>query len=110
MTERNTLDQRILFTFNKRGGKVVRSAEGMGRGMLGMYALQNTSKGRVSILVFADDHMIERVYIGDEGCPEVIYAEKAENGLGCLDEYIKDEQHIYIDQLLKFVEKYSKNA
>ena len=103
--DRETLEKRVLYTFNKRGGAVVRRAEGLGRGLIGMYALQNTSKGRISIVVFESDNLIERVYIGDEqGFPDVIYADKEDYSLGYLDEYIKDEKHIDIQKLMDAVE------
>lgn len=105
MENRDQLEKRVLYTFNKKGGTVVRRAEGLGRGLLGMYALQNTSKGRISILVFDSDNAIERIYIGSpEGCPDVIYPEKLECSFGYLDEYIKDEKHINIQQLTDAIE------
>ena len=44
MTEEKntTLEWRTLYMFNKRGGKLVKCIEGRGRGMLMMWALQNT--------------------------------------------------------------------
>lgn len=101
MTEQNrTLDNRTVYMFNKRGGKIIKSASGMGRGMLGMWALQNTTKGRISVMVFTDTHEMERVYIGKEGCPKVIYLDKMPQYNINLDDYINDETHIDINGLM----------
>lgn len=99
MTEREVLANRTLYMFNKKNGKLVKSASGMGRGMLGMYGLQNTTKSRISILVFDEDNVIERIYIGREGCPKVIYLDKMDYEETSLDEFILDEQHIDMDWL-----------
>lgn len=99
MTEREVLANRTLYMFNKKNGKLVKSASGMGRSMLGMYGLQNTTKGRISILVFDEDNVIERIYIGREGCPKVIYLDKMDYEETSLDEFILDEQHIDMDWL-----------
>lgn len=105
MENRDQLEKRVLYTFNKKGGTVVRRAEGLGRGLLGMYALQNTSKGRISILVFDSDNAIERLYIGSpDGLPDVIYPEKINCDFGYLDEYIIDEKHISITNLMNVIE------
>lgn len=96
--EKNTtLEWRTLYMFNKRGGKVVKSAEGRGRGMLMMWALQNTTKSRISVLVVRDTNEIEAVYIGREsGCPKVIYLYKMPQYNINLNDYINDETHIDI--------------
>lgn len=100
----NTLDKRTLYVFNKRGGKVVRIVEGTGRGMIGFWALRNTTKGRASVLTL-DDHQIERVYVGrDGGCPEVKHIDKTDFVLN-MDDYIKDEQHLNLNSLLIDLEK-----
>ena len=100
MTERNVLDVRELYVFSKRGGRLTKMVSGKGKGLLGMYALQNTTKGSVAVMVFENDHQIERVYIGSEGCPKVIYNDKNGWWLNSLDEYIKDETHIDINRLV----------
>lgn len=100
--EKNTtLEWRTLYMFNKKGGKVVKSAEGRGRGMLMMWALQNTSKGRVSVIVIKDTNEIEAVYIGREsGCPKCIYLYKMPQYNINLNDYINDETHIDINGLM----------
>ncbi len=103
MTEEKnrTLDNRTLYMFNKKGGKLVKAASGMGRGMLMMWALQNTTKGRISVMAFTDTHEMEVVYIGREsGCPKVIYLYTMPQYDINLDDYIKDETHVDINGLL----------
>lgn len=99
----NALEKRELYVFNKRGGKVVKRVDGTGRGMVGMWAFQNTSKGRVSVLVLPN-HEIERVYIGTEGCPNVKYIHKTDYLLD-MDDYIVDEQHLNVNQLIADLEE-----
>lgn len=102
MTEQNrTLENRTVYIFNKRGGKLIKSASGMGRGMLMMWALQNTTKGRISVMVFTDTNEMEAVYIGKEsGCPKVIYLYKMPQYNINLNDYINDETHIDINGLM----------
>lgn len=95
----NTLEKRELYVFNKRGGKVVKKVEGLGRGMIGMWALQNTTKGRVSVMVLPN-HEIEIIYVGDNsGFPSVKYIHKTNYFLD-MDDYIVDEEHLDISRLL----------
>ena len=99
----NSLDKRILYVFNKRGGKVVKCIEGTGRGVIGLWAFQNTSKGRVAVLTL-DDGLIERVYIGNEGCPNVKYIHKTNYVLD-IGSYVIDDQHINLSQLISDLEE-----
>ena len=94
--EKNTtLQWRTLYMFNKRGGK------GRGRGMLMMWALQNTTKSRVSVIVIKDTNEVEAIYIGREsGCPKVIYLYKMPQYDINLNDYINDETHIDINGLM----------
>ena len=99
-----TLENRTVYIFNKKGGKVIKSASGMGKGMVGYWALQNTTKSRVSVLLFTDTHEIERAYVGTEnGFPKVIHVE--DMGLD-LDNYIIDEQHLDTQALMNDLERY----
>lgn len=100
MTE---LAKRNLYVFNKRGGKVVKKVEGIGRGMIGLWAFQNTTKGRIAVLILEEDNRIERVYVGREGCPKVLYLDKYPQYYIQLDEFIIDEEHIDIDGLNELV-------
>lgn len=103
MTEEKntTVEWRTLYMFNKKGGKVVKRADGRGRGMLMMWALQNTTKGRISVIVTRDTNEIEVVYIGREsGCPKCIYLYKMPQYNINLDDYINDETHIDINGLM----------
>lgn len=103
MTEEKntTLEWRTLYMFNKRGGKLVKCIEGRGRGMLMMWALQNTTKSRVSVIVIKDTNEVEVVHIGKEsGCPKVIYLYKMPQYNINLDDYINDETHIDINGLM----------
>ena len=96
-----TLDNRTVYIFNKRGGKLVKSASGMGRGMVGYWALQTTTKGRIAVMVFTDTNEIERVYIGRENaCPKVIHLEKMPQYNFNLNDYINDETHIDVHGLM----------
>lgn len=98
--EKNTtLQWRTLYVFNKKSGKLVKSVEGRGRGMLMMWALQNISKSKVAVLVIKDTNEIEVVYTGREGFPKIDYLYKADVYL-CLDNYIIDDKHIYMQGLL----------
>lgn len=100
--EKNTtLEWRTLYMFNKRGGKLVKCIEGRGRGMLMMWALQNTTKSRVSVIVIKDTNEVEVVHIGKEsGCPKVIYLYKMPQYNINLNDYINDETHIDINGLM----------
>lgn len=100
--EKNTtLEWRTLYMFNKRGGKLVKCIEGRGRGMLMMWALQNTTKSRVSVIVIKDTNEVEVVHIGKEsGCPKVIYLYKMPQYDINLNDYINDETHIDINGLM----------
>lgn len=103
MTEEKntTLEWRTLYMFNKRGGKLVKCIEGRGRGMLMMWALQNTTKSRVSVIVIKDTNEVEVVHIGKEsGCPKVIYLYKMPQYNINLNDYINDETHIDINGLM----------
>lgn len=99
----NSLDKRILYVFNKRGGKVVKCAEGVGRGVIGLWAFQNTSKGRIAVLTL-DDGLIERVYIGNEGCPKVKHVHKTNYVLD-IGSYVIDDQHLDVNQLISDLEE-----
>ena len=101
MTEEKntTLEWRAWYMFNKKSGKLVKSVEGRGRGMLMMWALQNTTKSRISVLVIRDTNEIEVIYNGREGCPKVDYLYKEGINL-YLDDYIIDDTHIKVDLLL----------
>lgn len=103
MTEEKntTLEWRTLYMFNKKGGKLVKCIEGRGRGMLMMWALQNTTKSRVSVIVIKDTNEVEVVHIGKEsGCPKVIYLYKMPQYDINLNDYINDETHIDINGLM----------
>jgi len=102
--EERLLEERTVYRFNKRGGTLVDGVTGQVRATTGLWGFQNTSKGRVSILVFNKDNLIERVYVGKEGCPSVIYADKMNYPLGSLDNYIINETHIDITKLLNDIE------
>ena len=93
-----------LYLFNKRGGKVIKTASSIAGGFIGLYALQNTTGERVSILVNADTNEILRVYIGrKDRTPHVSYNDKL-GKLDYLERYIKDDTHINIDKLLEAYE------
>ena len=102
--EERLLENRTIYRFNKKGGKLVDAVGGQVRATTGLWGFQNTSKGRVSVLVFDADNLIERVYVGKESCPQVVYAEKMGYPLGSLDDYIIDETHIDITKLLNDIE------
>lgn len=103
MTETNerVLDERTVYVFNKRGGKLVKAASGMGRGMVGYWAFEITSKGRIAVMVFTDTNEIERVYIGRENAyPKVIYLDRMPQYNFNLNDYINDETHIDVNGLM----------
>ena len=93
------LEKKTLFIISKKTGKALKCAEGLG-GLLGMYALQNTKKGKIAILLDSDNQLL-KVYIGSKsGIPEVVYIEN--EGLYYLENFLKDENRLDINELLSF--------
>lgn len=106
MTERDVLAPRELYVFNTKSGKLTKKVTGYGRGMLGMWALQNVKKSQTAVMVFEDDHTIERVYIGKDGMAAVFYNDKKDWVLGSLDNYIIDDTHLDTDTIIRHAIKY----
>ena len=101
-----TLDERILFTFNKKGTLLKESVSGMGKGMLGMHALKTTTKSKIKIMVFKEDNLIERIYIGNEEFPQVKHMDRLAQGDELyLDDFIIDETHLNMSELLDIIKK-----
>ena len=101
----NTLEKRELYVFEKgKYAKVKKKVEGIGRGLIGMWALENTTRSKVSVMVLPNNE-IEVVYIGsDSGFPSVKRIYKTEFSLN-MDDYIVDEQHLNTKQLIADIRK-----
>ena len=109
MKTRDKLDQKTILLFNKRGGKVVKAAEGISGGMLMFFALQNVTKGRIGILIHNDDAQISDVFIGEEYGPGHIDLEKKQI-TEYLGEYVIDDQHINVPLIMDKVDSWKNNS
>ena len=60
-----------LVRFSKRSGKIDTTMTGLGKGVIQMWALQNTPKAKACVIVNIDEHKVVSEYIGTEdGFPE----------------------------------------
>jgi len=61
-----------LIRFSKKTGKIDTTMTAIGRGMIQMWALQNTTKTKACVIVDIDDRQVFAEYIGTaEGFPEI---------------------------------------
>lgn len=61
-----------LIRFNKRTGKIDTTMTALGRGMIQLWALQNTMESKATVIVDIDERKVFAEYIGTEdGFPEV---------------------------------------
>lgn len=61
-----------LIRFSKKTGKVDTTMTAIGRGMIQMWALQNTTKTKACVIVDIDDRQIFAEYVGTtDGFPEI---------------------------------------
>lgn len=62
-----------LIRFSKKTGKIDTTLTSLGKGLIQMWALENTTKTKVCIIVDIDERIIISEYIGtDNGFPEII--------------------------------------
>lgn len=68
----NTLHNFGLIRFSKKTGKIDTTMISLGKGMIQMWALQNTTKTKVSVILDIDDRKVITEYIGtSEGFPDI---------------------------------------
>lgn len=61
-----------LIRFSKKTGKIDTTVTALGRGMIQLWALQNTTKTKATVIVDIDEREVIAEYIGTEdGFPEV---------------------------------------
>lgn len=71
-----------LVRFARRSGKIDMTLEGLGSGMLRMWALQNTTKTKDTIIFEKDTGKVCWYYTGTGDFPEI-----EEENLGHIDDY-----------------------
>lgn len=82
MTE---LKKYYLCRFTRRTGKIDTCLEARGRGLLKLWALQNTTKAKDTI-VFDEDGWVDTYYEGTGDFPEITeYGEKKKDGVAHID-------------------------
>lgn len=68
----STLHYFGLVRCSKKTGKIDTTMTGLGSGMIKMWALQNTPKNKVTVIVDIDERYVIAEYIGTEsGFPEI---------------------------------------
>lgn len=68
----NDLHNYGLVRFSKKTGKIDTTMTAIGRGMIQMWALQNTTKSKACVIVDIDERAVFAEYIGTaDGFPEV---------------------------------------
>ena len=61
-----------LIRFSKKTGKIDTTMTAIGRGMIQLWALQNTTKTKATVIVDIDERQVFAEYVGTEdGFPEV---------------------------------------
>lgn len=61
-----------LIRFSKKTGKIDTTMTAIGRGMIQMWALQNTTKAKACVIVDIDERKVFAEYIGTaDGFPEI---------------------------------------
>lgn len=68
----NSLKVYVLFRFSKRTGKIDTTMTGLGSAMMKLWALQNTTKTKDTVIIDRDNGNIIAAYSGDSsGFPKV---------------------------------------
>lgn len=68
----NKLHNYGLVRFSRKTGKVDTTMTAIGKGMIQLWALQNTGKNKASVLVDIDERRVVSEYVGTEdGFPEI---------------------------------------
>ena len=65
------MEKFICLRFGRKSGKIDKSLEGLGCGMLQLWALQNTTKTKDTVIFSAETGKIKMYVEGREGFPEV---------------------------------------
>ena len=61
-----------LIRFSKKTGNIDTTMTALGRGVIQLWALQNTTKTKASVIVDIDEHKVFSEYVGTaDGFPEV---------------------------------------
>lgn len=80
------LNNYVLFRYSKKTGKIDTTLTGLGRAMLDLWALQNTTKTKNTIVINSDTGAVTYLVEGSEGFPKVSDAKRGAD-LGICDEY-----------------------
>ena len=68
----NKLHNYGLIRFSKKTGKVDTSMTAIGKGVIQLWALQNTTKAKACVIVDIDERRIVSEYVGtDDGFPDI---------------------------------------
>ena len=74
--------------FNRKSGKVDKALTGLGKGMLQMWALQNTTAKTKDTIIFDEDGLVTVYYEGTGDFPEITkYGEGTAEGIHFIDEF-----------------------
>ena len=65
------LKQYILLRASKKTGKIDTTMDAIGKGLLSMWALQNTPKGKESYIIERESGEIISIYSGTGGFPDI---------------------------------------
>ena len=61
-----------LIRFSKKTGKIDMTLTGLGKGMIQLWALQNTTKAKACVIADINEHSVVAEYVGTaDGFPEV---------------------------------------
>ena len=85
MTELKTC---YLVRFNRKSGKIDTTMSALGKGLLQLWALQNTKAKTKDTIIFDEDGEVLTYYEGTGDFPEVTrYGENTEEGIHFIDEF-----------------------
>ena len=86
--EDNVLKTYYCCRFSKKTGKIDTSLSGLGKGMIQLWALQNTTSKAKDTIIFDEDGWVHSYYEGTGDFPEVTkYGEGTEEGVHHIDEF-----------------------
>jgi hypothetical protein len=76
--------------FIRRSGKIDTTLSGLGKGLIQMWALQNTTAKSKDSIIFDEDGFIHSYYEGTGDFPKITkYGEKTAEGVHHIDEFCK---------------------
>ena len=79
---KDNMEEFVLVRFTRRSGKIDKTLEGIGCGMLELWALQNTTKSKDCIIFSKDSGQVIMYTEVTDGFPKV-----SEDNLGHIDSY-----------------------